>query len=108
MQIQVVDNPEARRYEALADGSLAGFIDYRIRPGQINLIHTQVEDAFAGKGVASVLVKRTLEKVRAEGLGLLPICPFVAAYLKRHPEYVDLVPAEQRSRFGLPEVAEPA
>ena len=102
MQIDVTDNSEVHRYEAHTDGALAGFIDYRIRDGRISLIHTQVEDAFEGKGVASVLVKRALGTVRDSGLAMLPVCPFVQAYLQRHPEYVDLVPEGERARFEPP------
>ncbi len=105
MQIEVTDNTAARRYEAAADGRLAGFIDYRVRDGRTSLIHTQVEDDFEGKGVASTLVKRALGMVRDSGLELLPLCPFVQAYMQRHPEFLELVPVEERRRFGLSETA---
>lgn len=103
MNIDVTDNPEEHRYQARADGTPAGFVEYQIRDGQIALIHTEVDDAFEGKGVGSSLVKGALGRVRESGLGLLPVCPFVAGYIKRHPEYLDLVPEQQRARFDLPE-----
>jgi len=101
MKIDVTDNPDARRFEVRANGTSAGFISYRLEAGQITLIHTEIQDAFEGKGVASTLVKRALGMVRDSGLVLVPVCPFVAGYLQRHPEYVDLVPELERARFAL-------
>jgi predicted GNAT family acetyltransferase len=91
MELEVRDNPAKQRYEVEADGELAGFITYRERPNAIELVHTQVEDAFEGKGVGSKLVQRTLDDIRARGLALVPTCPFVKAFVERHPEYQDLV-----------------
>jgi predicted GNAT family acetyltransferase len=91
MELEVRDNPAKRRYEVEADGELAGFITYRERPNAIELVHTQVEDAFEGKGIGSKLVQRTLDDIRARGLTLIPTCPFVKAFLERHTEYQDLV-----------------
>ncbi len=108
MKVEVVDNRAAHRFEAHADGALAGYIAYRIHPGRISMIHTEVDDAFEGKGIGSTLVKRALQMVRESGLGLLPRCPFVRAYLQRHLEYLDLVPADERSRCDLPEESESA
>ena len=108
IKIDITDNPDARRFEARANGTSAGFISYRLEAGQITLIHTEIQDAFDGKGVASTLVKRALGMVRDSGLVLVPVCPFVAGYLQRHPEYVDLVRTQDRARFGLPEVPGPA
>lgn len=104
MKIDVVDDTEASRFEAFADGDLAGFIAYSIANGQIALVHTEIENAYEGKGVGSTLVRHALHMVRETGRALLPVCPFVRAYVQRHPEYVDLVPSEQRSRFDLPPV----
>ncbi len=107
MKIDVTDNVDAGRYEAHADGQQAGYIDYRIRDGRISLVHTEVHNDFEGKGVGSTLVKRALAKVADAALELLPVCPFVASYVERHPEYADLVPASERARFGLPETPAP-
>ncbi|MDQ3505107.1 MAG: N-acetyltransferase [Actinomycetota bacterium] len=107
MNVEVTDNAEAQRFEALADGVPAGFVQYRRKDGQIRLVHAEVEDGFEGKGVASTMVRQTLDMVRESGMEVLPDCPFVASYLKRHAEFLDLVPAEQRARFGLPPVPIP-
>ena len=89
----VQDNPEEARYEALVEGSVAGFIVYRRRNGLLTMIHTEVEPEWEGHGLASELVRGALDDVRAHGLKVRPLCPFVAAYIKRHPEYLDIVAA---------------
>lgn len=89
----VRDNPDELRYEALVDGEVAGVLFYRAREGEIFLIHTEVDEAFEGQGIGGRLVAGVLEDVRARGLRIVPICPFVRAYLERHPEHADLVAA---------------
>lgn len=90
-ELVVQDNPQELRYEALRDGALVGLIRYRTEPGVVVLVHTEVEEAVEGTGVGSQLVRGALDDIRARGLRLVPVCPFVAAYLRRHPEYADLV-----------------
>jgi predicted GNAT family acetyltransferase len=90
-RVRVVDSPEARRYEAYLGGSLAGFADYRLTPGRITFIHTEVDPAFEGRGIASALVQGALADARARELSVIPICPFFKAYIRRHPEIADIV-----------------
>ena len=90
-QIRVVDNPAELRYELQVDGSPAGFIAYRREPGVIVLVHTDIDPAYEGQGLGSKLVAGALDDLRSRGLRLVPLCPFVAAYLRRHPETADLV-----------------
>ena len=90
-ELTVTDNPAARRYEARVGSEVVGFIDYREAPGRMKLMHTEVEQALGGKGVASQLVAWALDDIRRRGLSVVPFCPFVVAYLRRHPEYSDLV-----------------
>ncbi len=90
-EIRVADNPAQLRYELRLGDTLAGFIAYRSEPGALVLVHTDVDPAFEGRGLGARLVSGALEDIRARGLGLVPLCPFVAAYLRRHPEYTDLV-----------------
>ena len=98
----VQDNPDLARYEGFDDGELAGFVTYRRSEGILALNHTEVDDAFEGKGIGSALARGVLDAARADGLAVHPYCPFVAGYIRRHPdEYVDLVPEEQRPKFGL-------
>lgn len=101
MPAEVRDNPDEERYEASVDGELAGFIQYRLRPGLIALIHTEVDDRFEGQGIGSSLVSEALDDVRRRGMQVLPFCPFVNEYIKRHPDYTELVPESHREAFGL-------
>jgi uncharacterized protein len=90
-EIDVRDNRSELRFEALAGGELLGQIRYRIEPGLVVLVHTDVAPAAEGRGVGSRLVERALADIRRRGLRVVPICPFVADYIRRHPEYADLV-----------------
>ena len=92
-ELTVADNPGQRRYEARVGSDVVGFIDYREAPGRMKLMHTEVDPAVEGKGVASQLVAWALDDIRRRGLLVVPFCPFVVAYLRRHPEYSDLVSA---------------
>ena len=89
--ITVTRNDDRRRFEATVDGNLAGFAAYRLRDGVIEFTHTEVDDAFEGKGVGSTLVSEALDQVRAEGLDVIAACPFVRGYIERHQEYADLL-----------------
>ncbi|HEU4737942.1 MAG TPA: GNAT family N-acetyltransferase [Solirubrobacterales bacterium] len=99
--IAVADNPGEGRYEIRVDGELAGFSQYRLRPEALAFIHTEVDDRFEGQGLGGQLISFALDDVRSRGLAVLPFCPFVKGYIERHPEYLDLVPAEKRGDFGL-------
>ena len=98
---RVVDAPEDHRFALLADGEVAGFAEYRRNPGEISFTHTVVEDRFEGRGFGSTLAKGALDAAREEGLAVLPLCPFIRDYIERHPDYLDLVPADRRAQFGL-------
>ncbi|PWC79639.1 GNAT family N-acetyltransferase [Azospirillum sp. A26] len=87
---KVRKNEELGRYELTVAGSTA-LVTYDMRDGKIALTHTEVPGALTGQGVGSELAKGTLDDIRAQGLKVLPICTFIEAYIKRHPEYQDLV-----------------
>ncbi|WP_248961638.1 GNAT family N-acetyltransferase [Sphaerisporangium perillae] len=89
--VEVADNPGADRYEITVGGRLAGFAEYRRRPGRIVFTHTEVGDEFEGQGLGSRLIGDALDAARAAGVSVVPVCPFVARYIERHPEYGDLV-----------------
>lgn len=80
---------------------MAGFVAYRMQPGLIAFVHTEVDDAFEGHGVGSILVREALADARRRGFEVLPLCPFVNAFIERHREYLGLVPASRREEFGL-------
>lgn len=90
MTLQVVDAPERRRYEAIRDGAVLGFAAYQKTDELIVFTHTEVDPAFEGQGVGGALVQGALDHVRTLGLGVVPICPFVQAWMARHPDYIDL------------------
>ena len=92
-EVVVRDMPEEHRYVAVVDGTVAGFIDYRDSGPDRVLRHTEVSDAFEGQGVGSALARSALDDARASGRRVRPTCPFVAGWLQRHPEYLELVRA---------------
>jgi predicted GNAT family acetyltransferase len=94
VNVLVADNPARRRFEILVDGGLAGFAAYRVRDGLIVFTHTEIDDAFQGKGVGAQLAAGALDQVRERGEKVVPQCPFIAAFVKRHTEYADLVVEE--------------
>ena len=89
--VTVARNEGQYRYEALIDGAVAGIAQFRSSPGRAVFWHTEVDPAYAGKGVGSTLVREALDDVRARGEKVVAQCTFVAAYVKRYPEYADLV-----------------
>ena len=88
---RVVDNESSRRYELWVGEDLAGVLIYRKRPEAVALVHTEVYPEFEGRGLGGTLVAGALDDIRQRGLGVVAICPFVRSYLKRHPEYAELV-----------------
>lgn len=89
---EVRDNPEQHRFELPLGEGRTAFIDYTETPeGALALTHTEVPEEFEGQGIGSRLVKGTFEIVRGRNQRIVPMCGFVAAYLKRHTEYQSLV-----------------
>lgn len=101
MATAVSDNLKMERYDVHEDGMHAGFAQYRKRGALVAFIHTEVDPAFEGKGIGTALIMGALDDARAHDLAVLPFCPFVRAYIERHPEYLDLVPEPQRGDFDL-------
>lgn len=97
-ELRIADNTERTRFEAHLGAELAGFTDYHAQPGLVTLLHTEIDPAFAGQGIGSRFVAGILDDVRSRGLHVLPICPFVRAFLQKHPEYEDLVWTGRGSR----------
>lgn len=89
--IEVRDDPDEGAYVVEVDGESAGEAVYRVRGGSHLFVHTEVDEKFAGMGVGTRLVQEALDDVRAQGGSVVPICPFFAAYIRRHPEYEDLI-----------------
>ncbi|HEX7979850.1 MAG TPA: GNAT family N-acetyltransferase [Gemmatimonadaceae bacterium] len=87
---EVTDNAAASRFEILTEQG-AAILTYRYRGADLDLIHTEVPPALEGRGYASALATAALSFARREGLKVIPTCPYVRAYLARHPEHADLV-----------------
>jgi predicted GNAT family acetyltransferase len=86
----VTDNPAASRFEIPTDQGTA-ILMYRHRGDDLDLVHTEVPKALEGHGYAAALATAALSYARREGVKVIPTCPYVSAFLERHPEYADLV-----------------
>lgn len=102
--ITVVDHAQLSRFEARTPaGEVVGVIDYRparyagedSSPGDLELVHTEVAPDDEGQGIGTELVREVLDQVRASGRGVLPLCTFVSAFIRRNPGYQDLVRTEE-------------
>jgi predicted GNAT family acetyltransferase len=98
---EVEHKEAASRFEWSPDGKSA-YLTYRRRSNAIVFVHVEVPPELEGRGVGSKLARAGLEFARAQRLEVIPMCPFVAKYISRHREYLDLVPAEHRSRVESP------
>ena len=87
----VVDNPDQNQFEGRLDGRVVAHSEYEMAPGVITFLHTEVDPAFEGQGLGSALASNALDDVRARGLQVVARCPFIAAYIRRHREYRDLL-----------------
>ena len=88
----IVNNKADHRFELVVDGHLAAAF-YKIDGNVITFIHTEVPPELGGKGIGSQLIKGALDQVRAAGLKVIAQCPFVKAYIEKHPDYADLLEA---------------
>lgn len=103
--VTVVDAPERGRFEILVGGALAGYTEYH-DGGDVRVFpHTVIKDEYAGRGLATTLVRAVLDEMRADECPILPRCPLVRGFIAKHPDYVDLVPKERRAEFGLATLA---
>jgi uncharacterized protein len=87
---EVTNNSEQHRFELAVDGHIAATY-YKISDGVITFIHTEVPPELGGKGIGSKLIKGALDQVRTAGLKVIPQCPFVKAFIEKHPDYQDLL-----------------
>jgi predicted GNAT family acetyltransferase len=96
----VRDNVQDRRFEIRVGGELAGFAEYERRPGRLVFTHTEVDPRFQGRGLAATLVAQALDSARDEQARVVPLCSYVAHYIDRHREYVELVDEDHRGGFA--------
>ena len=88
--VEVVNNPERHRFETRVGGILAQ-VGYRVEGDVITFTHTEVPESLSGRGIANQLAETALTFARDNGMQVVPLCPFIATYIKRHPEYQPLV-----------------
>ena len=95
------NNAEKHQYELLSGDQVIGQAVYQLIGQAVMFTHTEVDPSREGEGLGSQLAHFALEDVKAQGKQVIPLCPFIAAYIKRHPEYLNLVHPEQRTALGL-------
>ena len=97
--VQVTDDQAHERYLITVDGVDAGGAYYSIdsaHPERVRFTHTEIADEFGGRGLGSKLAKAALDDVRATGRTAIPQCPFIAGYIRKHQEYLDIVDERHR------------
>lgn len=95
------NHTDQHRYEAMLDGQLAAKAEYNLLKGAIMFTHTEVEPQHEGKGLGSAIARHVLDDARAQQLHVIPACQFIAAYIRKHREYVDLVQAHVQTAFKI-------
>ncbi len=107
-ELELRDNAAESRFEAWVDGERAGVLVYEVVPRRIIFVHTAVDAGFAGQGVAPVMVRKAFEEIRARGgPRIVPVCPYVRSWLKRNPQYLDMVQGPRREQDETTSRAEP-
>ena len=96
-RFSVIDNTAESEYEVHAEGEVA-ILTYQRQGKRITFYHTEVPPALEGRGIAGMLARTALEAARADGLEVVPLCPYVAAYIRRHQEYLPLVSTSYQAK----------
>jgi uncharacterized protein len=97
--VSVRDDGDRHRYVVEVDGVQAGFAVYHLRGGRHFFVHTEVDDEYSGQGVGSALIRDALDDVKAMGGMIVPLCPFVARYVRSHPQYDEIIDWELLGRI---------
>jgi uncharacterized protein len=99
MATTVTDNPERGRFEISVDGELAGYSAYEASGQSVIVAHTEIDEEYEGRGLAGTLVREMLESLRDSGRTVIPLCEFTAGFIRRNPEFLDLVPSSVQAQF---------
>ena len=92
--VEILDDPDRHRFEIRVDGERAGFVEYSRKGDRLIFTHTEIDDAYEGKGLGSQLAQGALDAARAGAHPVVPLCPFIESYIERHHEYDDIVDHE--------------
>jgi len=95
------DNPERHRYEAVDEGKVAGYVEYNLLAHSIMFAHTEVLPEYEGHGVGGFLARESLAAARASGRKVIPACPFIASYLRKHRELLDVVEPDVQRAYKI-------
>jgi uncharacterized protein len=101
METAIRNNTGESRYELIVEDTVGGLVEYRDKGDHVELTHTEVDPSHEGEGLGSQLARAVLDNLRNEGRSVIPSCRFINSYLKKHPEYAELVPQDRRAEFGL-------
>jgi len=97
----LTDNTAAHRFELRVGDTVAAYAEYNVLAHALLFTHTEVMPEFEGAGHGSRLAKFALDDVRRRGLKAVPVCQFIAGYIRKHPEYHDLVAEEHKRAFHI-------
>jgi predicted GNAT family acetyltransferase len=89
--VAVTENVASRYFEITVDGEFAGGIVYEVTGSTMTLTHTQIEAAFRGRGLVTILIRETLDEIRRRGLRIVSRCPIVDVFVAKRPEYAGVV-----------------
>ena len=95
------DNAAAHRFELHTGGKLAAYSEYNLLSNAVLFTHTEVLPEYEGRGFGSQIARYALDDVRGRGLGVIPVCQFIAGFLRKHPDYQDLVTPANRQAFKI-------
>ena len=99
--LRIEDHPETKRYEAWRGDTLTAYVEYSVLATGLLIAHTEVLPAFEGQGIGGAIARYVLEDMRAKAQKIIPVCQFFVGYLRRHPEYLDVVNEDSRRAFKV-------
>lgn len=100
-EVTLSDNPDAHRFELRKGGAVAAYTEYNLLKGAVMFTHTEVLPEHEGQGFGSRLAAFALDDVRKRGLQAIPVCQFIAGYIRKHPQYLDLVSENSRRAYRI-------
>ncbi|MGZ8178423.1 GNAT family N-acetyltransferase [Williamsia sp. SKLECPSW1] len=91
VEVVVADAPDRQRFEIAIEGTVVGSAHYRDHAGRRIFFHTEVDEAYGGRGLGTILVRESLDAMRAAAIRVVPVCPLFAAFVDKHQDYADIV-----------------